>query len=230
MRTASGRRAVVADPRKIGASGEHMLLGTIALMRPSDAKTADEPRADRAADPNAVFTAHFKESFRVLWGIAVGVVGDSAAADDVVQEAAIIGLDKIGQFRTGTSFAAWMGQIVRFVGLNHVRKRKRNRVLSLDSPNMPEGADPEDRAGNEAPARDGATFDARITAALASVGDVARACMILRTVEGMEYSKIAEILGIPQGTAMSHVHRTRKTLRDRLGRRDAPETADGVRG
>jgi RNA polymerase sigma-70 factor (ECF subfamily) len=53
-------------------------------------------------------------------------------------------------------------------------------------------------------------------AALVEVGEVPRACILLRTVEGLAYPEIAKLLGIPEGTAMSHVHRTRQLLRTRL--------------
>ena len=52
--------------------------------------------------------------------------------------------------------------------------------------------------------------------ALRAVGEMSRACMLLRAVHQLSYREISELLGIPEGTAMSHVHRTREALRDRL--------------
>src|SRR5213079_264175 len=63
---------------------------------------------------------------------------------------------------------------------------------------------------------DQAFFDDHVTKALNSVSDVARACLLLRTIEQMEYSEISRLLQIPEGTAMSHVHRARQHLRERL--------------
>jgi DNA-directed RNA polymerase specialized sigma24 family protein len=40
--------------------------------------------------------------------------------------------------------------------------------------------------------------------------------LLLRTIEQMEYSEISKVLQIPEGTAMSHVHRARQHLRERL--------------
>ncbi len=59
-------------------------------------------------------------------------------------------------------------------------------------------------------------FDDRLLGALKTLGETPRACLLLRTVEEMSYREISEILGIPEGTAMSHVHRTRQALRERL--------------
>lgn len=171
------------------------------------------------------FAARFKESFRQFWLIAVGVVRDAALADDVVQEAAVVALGKLDQYRPGTNFAAWMGQTVRYVALNQARREHRRRARSLDDetggvlPPGTDGAPPRDTlrlSTRGVPAVDADNFDDRILAALAEVSDVARACLLLRTVEGLEYSEISRLLGVPEGTAMSHVHRTRQFLREKL--------------
>ena len=64
--------------------------------------------------------------------------------------------------------------------------------------------------------KDQAHFDDRVLTALNSVGEIPRSCLLLRTIEHLEYSEIARVLEIPEGTAMSHVHRTRQYLRERL--------------
>jgi RNA polymerase sigma-70 factor (ECF subfamily) len=63
-------------------------------------------------------------------------------------------------------------------------------------------------------------FDDRVMKALNSVSDIARACLLLRTIQGLSYDEIAKALEIPPGTAMSHVHRTRIVLRERLAEID----------
>lgn len=185
------------------------------------------PPTDVAGD----FARQFHASFRSLWLVAIGVVRDAGWAEDVVQEAAIIGLGKRDEFRPGTNFRAWMAQIVRNVALNHARREKRRRSQSLDAPD----SDAAERvlagdlgSGNYhlSPrghlSSDQEHFDDRVVAALRGVSDTARACLLLRTVEGLEYSEIAAMLEIPPGTAMSHVHRTRIYLRERLASDSAP--------
>ncbi len=168
----------------------------------------------RAASTSAAeFAAQFQASFRVLWLIAIGIVGESALAEDVVQEAAIIALGKLDQYRAGTNFTAWTGQIVRNVALNRARRERRHRPLTIELVRLDEGAGV---GGGAALPKERIEFDERVVRALGSVGDVARACLLLRTLEGMEYSQISQVLGIPEGTAMSHVHRTRAYLRERL--------------
>ena len=86
------------------------------------------PRASRHsgatdADPlNTIDRQYFAAQFRVvyptLWRIAAGMIGDRTHAEDIVQEAAIIALDKLDSFTAGTNFAAWMAAIVRRCALN----------------------------------------------------------------------------------------------------------------
>ncbi|HLQ38290.1 MAG TPA: sigma factor, partial [Planctomycetota bacterium] len=78
------------------------------------------------------FAAEFKAAAAVLWTLAAAVLGRSTAVDDVLQEAAVIGLQKRDQFTPGTSFTAWLGRIVRFVAQNHRRRERRRRTEATD--------------------------------------------------------------------------------------------------
>jgi RNA polymerase sigma-70 factor (ECF subfamily) len=170
------------------------------------------------------FAAQFEASFKILWLVAMSIVADRSAAEDVVQEAALLALGKLDQFEPGTNFRAWMAQMVRFVALNYARKRQKQRAGALD-PSLEntsarlaspaQGGEMRLGRSGQLPADQG-HFDDHIMSALNSVGETARACLLLRTLEDMEYAEIARILEIPQGTAMSHVHRTRQHLRQCL--------------
>ncbi len=183
-----------------------------------------ELRGTPASGLPADFESLFRLSAKSLWLTAFGMVRDRTLADDVVQEAAIIGLSKFSTFQAGTSFAAWMGRIVHFVARNTQRSVRRRRTTPLDErvsdPPAPPVAEPlrvPIESGGLLPA-DQEAFDDEVSAALRELGDTARVCLLLRTVEGMEYAEIAKTLDIPEGTAMSHVHRARQFLRERLTR------------
>lgn len=173
----------------------------------------------RRLDPDA-FARLYHTAYPTLWCIAVASLGRSSGADDVCQDAAIIGLRKLGTFVPETSFTAWMGQIVRHVARNATRKAQRRRTMALEdstglpSGGAPGGAFPVDSAGRIMHDQD--AFDDRLLAALNDLEETPRACIILRTVLGQTYADISRTLAIPEGTAMSHVHRSRRRLRESL--------------
>jgi len=139
-------------------------------------------------------------------------------AEDVVQDAAVVAFRKRSQFQAGTSFQAWVGAIVRNVALNVKRSQKRRRgaVNGLAGTLAPAAITDLSTVEDAMLGKDQG-IDARVLAALGEIGDIARACLLLRTVGDLQYADIASVLDIPEGTAMSHVHRSRATLRERLG-------------
>lgn len=168
--------------------------------------------------------------------VAAGVLGDRALAEDVLQEAAAVAWIKFDQFQDGTDFAAWMARIVRYTALNHGRARRRQRGLGLemvaDAPDRlvqwPTLGQPRDLTAGGGLSEWQAHFDDEVMTGLRELADVPRACLLLKIVEGLEYSEISRLMEIPEGTAMSHVHRSRIFLRKRLaGHPTARESHEG---
>ena len=171
------------------------------------------------------FAARFTACSRTLWCVAAAIASDPGLAEDVLQEAAVIALRKLEQFDPDTSLTAWMTQIVRYVALNHARRWSRDHAMAVDPVHLNETVaadtpetplkvtghgqlrlDDTDRGG----------FDDELLAALRLLDDDARACLLLRVVMELPYREISRTLGIPQGTAMSHVHRARRALHEQL--------------
>ena len=191
-----------------------MRLSPAEPIATADART-DRLNAEGFAE---AFTAHS----RALWCIAASVLIDRHQAEDVLQEGAIIALQKLDQFQPGTNFLAWMGRIVRFVALNHGRRRQRAMTSPVDpetieamaaAPTLLDPA-PTTARGEVAPGQ--VAFDDNVIDALGVLGETARSCLLLRTLLDMPYREIALALDIPEGTAMSHVHRARSAMRARL--------------
>lgn len=186
---------------------------------------------DRAASgsstPAALSPAEFGERFdaaaRTLWCVAAAVTQDRTEVDDVLQEAAAIALGKLDEFDAGTKFAAWMAAIVRLVALGRRRTAIRRRTASTD----PGALDGLERRASQYEGRavtsmgqladDQQAFGDRVVSALGRLEENRRACLLLRTVLHLPYAEIARVLGMPEATAMSHVHRARQSLRETLG-------------
>lgn len=223
------KRAIVDDGSDIlnqmqdGASPQRRageLTGERLPLHSSHTPAAHAPQLTPPLTPTA-FAARFQSVWQPLWCIAAAVVRDRNEADDIVQEAAVIALGKLNQFDPGTNFTAWMGKIVRFVALNHARRQHRNsgvevdaRMLEVTPDNAPQQSAMPLNGRGELTA--GEAFDDRVLAALATLDETARACLLLRTLLNMPYRQIALALDIAEGTAMSHVHRARAALRERL--------------
>lgn len=145
------------------------------------------------------------------------------AAGDLVQEAGLIGWREYPRFQPGTSFRAWMFRILVNVVWKHNKRSARWRdlehadALEVDLANTLEV----ETAWSEL-LRDerqlGELIDGRLASALASLSPVVRQCLLLRWLEDMSYREIADMLELPAGTVMSHVHRARSQLRERLAR------------
>ena len=208
-------------------------------------------RGERAADPDvgvyvspeggrlsrAEFESLFRAASRRLWVVAAAVMGRPDRADDVVQEAAVIALGKLDVFQRETSFLAWMSQIVRNVARNESRRQRRATRGLVDPTSLDQSVEhrvDSPRVGvslggeiRDAHGRDQQAFDDLILSALRRLDEVARACLLLRTLQELSYREISHVLGIPEGTAMSHVHRARQTLRAQLSQELSPRVDRG---
>ena len=177
------------------------------------------------------FVDRFEASSRTLWCIAAAVLGSRDEAEDVVQEAVSIALSKLDDFDPQTNFTAWMGQIVRNVARNTGRRKARHRLNG--------SVDPDDQTLVQRGSRtreqhainqrgellaDQHHFDDRVLSALNALDETPRACLLLRAIEDMPYSDIALALDIPRGTAMSHVHRARQAMKQRIPERTSSNT------
>lgn len=160
----------------------------------------------------------------VLWCAAAGVLGDRTLAQDVVQQAAVVGLERLATFDPETSFVAWMVQIVRNLALNESRKRARRATAPMDGSAMDATMISGRTSSHQRPAIDDRgqptlasdAFDDELLAALNMLEETARGCLLMRVILDLPYRQIAMALNIPEGTAASHVHRARGLLRDAL--------------
>ena len=166
------------------------------------------------------FAVRYRGVYAELWLIAAAITGDRAYADDILQEAAMIALRKLNQFQVGTNFGAWMAEIVRYCALNYSRKI-RGRGTTVSDPTLLDETNAESVTANRS-FRDGklpddqTDFDDDLIRALNKLQETARCCVLLRIVEQLSYAEIADLLKIPEGTAMSHVHRGKRQLRETL--------------
>jgi len=185
-------------------------------------------QANRVYELNSVRSTEDIESARQLAArccdasprlamIAAGITGNRSDADDIVQQAITIAIEKNMSFSSESHFMGWLAGVVRNCALNYQRKFSRRKTQPTDPSTMTsvatqtESTSPVDSAGQLKPLQN--SFDDRVQAALQEIAPNARSCLLLRTVEGLSYKEISKLMSIPEGTAMNLVHRSKAKLR-----------------
>lgn len=134
-------------------------------------------------------------------------MGGHDDAEDIVQHAVIVAAERLERFEVGTDFRAWMAAIVRGVGRNTLRSRKRRRLRLRRYGEMLR--DEADVSADDAV--DGVDIE-RLRNAMAGLGHLESGCLLLRSAYGYSYREIGEAVGIPEATARSHVYRARRRV------------------
>lgn len=149
---------------------------------------------------------------RVALSVAFGVLGDSAGAGDVVQEAFVRAWERLADLREPERFGTWLCGIVRNLAVDAVRRRKPTE--SIDASASPEADrwthNPLDEIGRR-------ERQAKVGAAIASLDEVSRPVVVLRYYEGLASKEIADLLEITPAAVDMRLSRARKQLKVLLG-------------
>ncbi len=202
---------------------------------------ARKPRTLRSAGPleptddEAVARARAgdHEAFRVLverhqgrlFRLAARVLRDDDLARDAVQDAFLKAYVSLRRFEGRSSLYTWLYRLTLNVCLDMQRRSKSHRLQEWTDGQTSDGGsavEPKPAAGTEPPASgpdaelERTQIRQRITAAIDELPPEARETLVLREVDGLSYSEIAETLGIPKGTVMSRLHYARKRVQKLL--------------
>jgi RNA polymerase sigma-70 factor, ECF subfamily len=176
------------------------------MMADSDAELVDRVRRGSREAAGQLAERYLRPGRAV----ALAIVGDMAAAEDVAQDAFVYAIDRIDDLRRSERFGGWLMQIVRNRSRNHVRDRKSDRHVTLDRIAIRSGAASPERETERSELRE------RLLAALAELPKERRVVVLLHDLEGWTHREIAERLDLPQGTVRSHLHHARRAMRERL--------------
>lgn len=138
------------------------------------------------------------------------MVGDAAAAEDLVQDAARIAFEKLGEFERRSKFSTWLYSIALNLARNYRRDRARR-------------AKPAELDGEASPLRGALSSIVRretaeqIALALERLPPSLREAFALHYIEGLDYDEIEAITGVKARTLHVRAHRARGMLRAQLG-------------
>jgi RNA polymerase sigma-70 factor (ECF subfamily) len=142
-----------------------------------------------------------------LFRVALAWCGDAMLADDLVQEAMALGLQKVHQLRDPERLNAWLYSILNNCWKQYLRCNRPHE--DLDEERICDGPGPDSTVGQ-------LQTVTRVRNAVAGLPADQRLVLALVDLEGLAYSEVAVILDIPIGTVMSRLHRGRKSLLARL--------------
>lgn len=144
------------------------------------------------------------------------VTGHPEDAMDATQEALMAVARGISRYDARAAFTTWLYRVATNAALDEVRRRKRR----------PEPADVDALDQARGPVTGGGSVDSAVAAridvdaALATLAPEFRAAVVLRDLCDLDYSEIADTLGIPIGTVRSRIARGRSAIAQHLGEPD----------
>ncbi|MFZ9029135.1 MAG: RNA polymerase sigma factor [Crocinitomicaceae bacterium] len=155
-----------------------------------------------------------EELFKLYYGKMLGVCmrysTDRDSAEEVLQEGFIKIFEKLERFDYKGSFEGWIRRIMANTAIDHIRKSKKDPLLSDN--------DEDFKLGSEDPvvAKEETEFvGIKAEIALEAINDLSpayRAVFNLYVMEEYTHKEIAEILNISEGTSKSNLSKAKLNL------------------
>jgi RNA polymerase sigma-70 factor (ECF subfamily) len=134
------------------------------------------------------------------------------AADDLVQDTIVRGIEKMHLYEAGTNLRAWLFTVMHNQYVNSIRRATRQgHQMDVEKVHL------------AAPASQTSSLELRdLERAIDRLPDEQRITLLLIGLEGMKYDEVAQICNVPIGTVRSRLSRARDELRRMLeGESDA---------
>jgi RNA polymerase sigma factor (sigma-70 family) len=181
---------------------------------PDDALLAGFARSDPATA--TAFLTRFQGR---VYGLALSVLGDARAAEDVAQEAFLRAWRHASMFdaRRG-SMLTWLLTITRNAAIDSLRVRRPLAVDVAELVAAPMGTSPRDPADLAILTDD----TERLRAALARLPESQRRAVVLAGMWGFSASEVADFEQIPLGTAKTRIRIALRRLRVAFARDTQP--------
>jgi RNA polymerase sigma-70 factor, ECF subfamily len=160
-----------------------------------------------------------------IFNVVMKMCGNTDDAAELTQETFVKVIESIDKFKGRSSFYTWLFRIAVNLTLNYCQRNAKMATRSLDA----EEIESDSQTGQMLKdfLRDDSAIDPAVLAQRRELCDLAmqailkleepqRAVMVLRDIEGMNYTQIADVLNIELGTVRSRLSRARSHLREIL--------------
>jgi RNA polymerase sigma-70 factor (ECF subfamily) len=164
-------------------------------------------KGDRAAF-EAIYDRHAEGVARALASFAGP---DRDLLDDLTQDVFFRVVDGLDSYTPRRPFAHWLYTVALNTGRNHIRRA--SKVIPVDPQDFDSRADDRDPI----PTLEDELIGTTLIRLVGRLPDRLREVVSLRIASSFTYDEIAEMLGIPAGTARSRMHNAIGILRQQLG-------------
>jgi RNA polymerase sigma-70 factor (ECF subfamily) len=155
------------------------------------------------------FDACLAECPRLAYRVALGVLRNSAEAEDVAQDALLRAYRNFHRLRDRARFRGWIARTAWRLALDRIRaagRREKREIAAAE-------AAPEAGVESIAASRE---FERHVASALDALPEKLRQVMVLAAIEGYNTREVAALLEIPEGTVRSRLFLARKQLAESL--------------
>ena len=152
---------------------------------------------------------------RRVYSLCLRMTANTAAAEDLTQEAFLQLFRKIATFRGESAFSTWLHRMAVNVVLMQLRK-KGLPVVPLEDTMETEEETPRKELGALDPALAGSVDRLQLQRAVEALPPGYRMIFLLHDVEGYEHNEIAGMVGCSIGNSKSQLHKARMKLRELL--------------
>jgi RNA polymerase sigma-70 factor (ECF subfamily) len=176
-------------------------------------KAVDGDLVRRARDGDGDAFGIIVETYRArLFGLAVGILRNRSAAEDVVQEAFVKAYKNLKGFRGDSSIYTWLYRIAVNTAHNHLRRATRKTEVDFDE------VAPVIEARNPNPAESAANVELgeAIDGAIQNLPPRQREVFMLHYFERLTHREIAEILGVTEGAVKANFFHAVQKLKGAL--------------
>lgn len=155
----------------------------------------------------------FNLYYKLAYNAAYFYCGDASTSEEAAQEAIYKAIQNIGQLRDHDKIEAW----IKKISINNVNTiiNKKKKIVSLDNTTSI-AASNEDNPEYIVESRE--TLEA-VGEAIESLDPSLRQVVYLHYYQGKKIKEIASMLGKPEGTVKTILHRARRNIKSRLARK-----------
>jgi RNA polymerase sigma-70 factor (ECF subfamily) len=184
----------------------------------------------RSGDSNA-FELLMHAYEKKVYSMALRMSGSAEDAFDLSQEIFLRIYRSIGLFKMESSVSTWIYRLSTNVCIDFLRRRKKRPETALISEQEDgeyENEIPDTRYSPESE-YDKTELREQLSKALLCLSPEHRQIVVLRDINGLSYTEIADLLGIEEGTVKSRLFRAREQLRRQMAVGNNPASASSNR-